>query len=175
MSPLSEDFRSPFATSVLLSVAISAVAFIVALSLVFIDINDAPVPEWIYQGANRETFMRLRNNLPPELEPAIALVHHYGENPKEGVHQGTTFNYGRFIRPGDYTGRKTVSPGDFNFKGYYNQGVHRPGFPTPNSPTVTMQNVNTPNFNTPNFNTPDVNTPSVNTPDVNTPDYPSGY
>ena len=108
MSPLTEDFRSPFSTSLLLGLAIGVVAFVVSLTLVFIDINDARVPEWIYQGANRETFVRLQNNLPPDAKPAVALVHHYGKNPLEGSHQQVDYYYGKFLRPGDLRGTASV-------------------------------------------------------------------
>lgn len=84
MSPLTEDFRSPFATSALLGIAISTIAFLVSLVLVFIDINDEPVPEWIYQAANRESFTRLRQNLPIDPNPPVAIVHHYGNEPDSG-------------------------------------------------------------------------------------------
>lgn len=100
MSPLTEDFRSPFATSVLLGLAVGAVAFIVSLTLIFIDINDHAVPEWVYQGANRETFLRLRNNLPPDGTPAVALVNHYGKNPEDGAYYTRDYNHGGHIKPG---------------------------------------------------------------------------
>lgn len=90
MSPLTEDFRSPFATSALLGIAIGAIAFIVSLVLVFIDINDEPIPEWVYQGANRELFTRLRQNLPVNPNPPVSLVHHYGNNPDSGSYYSQT-------------------------------------------------------------------------------------
>lgn len=77
MSVLSRDFRNPFVTSVILAVLISLVAVICGITLVFLSINNDPLPEWLYTAPRREIVERVRSGLSPDNEPSLTLFDYY--------------------------------------------------------------------------------------------------